>query len=569
MLNAETLAVATPAELKLLEKSLVREQALLSPLDFAVYVSDGRVRRFKHTELLSRYAKALVEHALYDSGIGTPAVWTPDPEDPEDGQWRHPETGEEAHNIIVISAPPQHGKSLALTETVPAWYLEQFPDRRVIATGYEADFAKNFGRANRDKIEACPEFGISVSKESRAADNWNIDGHDGGMMTAGAGGPITGRRGDLIIIDDPVKNSEDALSEAARRKNKQWWQSTIKSRVRTDTLVIIIQTRWHEDDLAGHVEVTERCFKLNLPALAFETAGPDGISVDPDTGTPDPLGRKPGQALCSALQTRSMLLSKQETGDGGDEPGGMLWFSALYQGKPNIEGGGQLRKPFGYFTSETNFSGKPFFRTVHSDGTKRESYREACIYFITADLAVSSKTTADYTVFTLFAWTPHNELLVADVFRERVESTEHVQKAAEFWKKSRTATAGAGIRFFGVENKTYGLSLIQALKKDNKIPVKKLEADADKIARANPVGMMIKEDQFFLPAGHVLLPDIEKEMMGFPNGTHDDIVDTFGYGARESRLLPRRKSEEQLTEPEKARRSKRKKNRYHPIIGRL
>jgi hypothetical protein len=108
MLNAETLAVATPAELKLLEKSLVREQALLSPLDFAVYVSDGRVRRFKHTELLSRYAKALVEHALYDSGIGTPAVWTPDPEDPEDGQWRHPETGEEAHNIIVISAPPQH-----------------------------------------------------------------------------------------------------------------------------------------------------------------------------------------------------------------------------------------------------------------------------------------------------------------------------------------------------------------------------------------------------------------------------------------------------------------------------
>lgn len=573
-LDPELLAHASPQELAAYEQDLIKQAALLSPLDYAKHVSDGRVKAYPHTELLSRYCKAVVDHALYDSGPGPAAVFTPDPDadDPEEGRWLHPETGEEAHNILVISAPPQHGKSLIVSETVPAWYLTRFPHNRVIVTGYEADFAKGFGRKNRDKIKSAPELGVFVSTSTQAADEWDLEGADGGLVTAGSGGPITGKRGDLILIDDPVKNSVDALSQAKRRHNKDWWQSTVKSRIRTNTTVIVIQTRWHEDDLAGHIMSTERCFTLNLPALAFEEADDEtGISVDPDDGRPDFLNRKPGEALCPALQTKAMLLRKQETGDGDDEPGGMLWFSALYQGKPNIEGGGILPKPYRYYTVETNFSGRQYYRTRDSHKRHRESYVNECIYFITADLAASKQTTADYTVFSLFAWTPFNQLLLVDMLRERMDTTEHNRKAEQFWQKARRLAGGAGVRYFGVEHKSFGLNLIQGLRKYAKIPVKSLKAEGDKIARAIPVGMMIREDAFFLPAEHEILSDLEHEMQQFPNGRHDDMVDTLGYGASEAALLPRRplpEEQEQDSHPAQVEKANKKRKRWHPVIGR-
>lgn len=893
----EELALATPQELAAYEAALIREAALLSPLDYAVHVTDGRMKRYPHTELLSRYAKALCEHALYPSGIGTPAVFTPDPDDPEDGHWRHPETGEEAHNILVLSTPPQHGKavkytesvwttdglknhgdlapgdfvyhpsgqpvevlhshppvddemlrveffdgthidchpnhewtlyhrnkkkyvtvearsllgeydralyqlphrealqapdadllvdpytlgawlgdgtssqsiicgseddlahirsfipyergaswkhkttgveyqyfrggmvgdlrtigvlnnkhipvayltasegqrrdllaglvdtdghwfepgkqfvfvsaslrlaedvrtlvrslgyraglveredkrtgraiqatrpcyavtwtthdglgggrlprkqgghkavrrrigvrsvqpvspepmncitvasedglylvgeqmapthnSAIITETVPAWYLTRFPDRRVIATGYEAEFAKGFGRANRDKIESCPEFGVEVDRSTRAADNWNIVKHGGGMVTAGAGGGITGKRMDLLIIDDPIKNQDDALSGTVRKRLKNWWQSVVKSRMRTDSVIILIQTRWHEDDLAGHVSRTERSYVLNLPALAFEEY-PDpetGISTDPDTGKPDLLGRKPGQALCPALQTRSMLLRKQESGDGGDEPGGMLWFSALYQGKPNIEGGGIIAKPFRYFTIDETFTGKRFYRCEDSRNHAHKAFVNECIYFITSDLAASTKTTADWTVFSLFAWTPHGHLLLVDLERVRLESPDHAEKAERFWRRAKETSGGAGVRFFGVESKTFGLSLIQKLQRDARVPVRPLTADTDKIARAIPVGMMMREDRFYLPKDADFLYDLEKELVGFPNTAHDDMVDTLGYAAKVSEELPRPKKDDgEESREERVTQGRRRRRGVHPVAGRM
>jgi len=571
-LDPDLLVYATAEERRRYEQDLLREIALLSPLDYAQHINPAKTKRFPHTELLSRYAKALIEHALYDSGISTPAVWTPLDDDPDDGAWRHPETGEEAHETLVLSMPPRHGKSWIITETVPAWYLTKNPDGKVIVAGFESDFAKMFGRKNREKIEEHPELGVSVSSTTRAADEWTIEGHEGGMNTAGAGGPITGRGATLIIVDDPVKNSEDALSEAKRKKNKEWWESTMKTRLEFGGVSIIIQTRWHEDDLAGHIMRRERCYTLNLPALAFEATDDEGFSVDPDTGKRDILNRKPGEPLCPKLATRSRLLQRQNEGDIGDgEPGGMLWFSALYQGKPNIEGGGQLGKPYRYHTTETNFSGRKFYKTKDGTGRTRESYVNECIYFITADLAVSSKNTADYTVFSLFAWTPWNQLLLVDMLRERIESTEHMAKAIAFWRKSRNLTGGAGIRFFGVESQTYGISLLQALRKErgNRIPVKELKADRDKIARAIPIGMMNQADELFLPAGHALLGDLEAEMMIFPNGTHDDMVDTLGYAVREAMILPRRDLSDPLSHSEQLRAAKKKRKRFHPTLGRL
>lgn len=565
LIDPELLKLATPEELAAYEQELLREKALLSPLDYAIYTTDGRMKSYRHTDLMSRYAKALCEHALYPEGIGPPAVW-----DDEAGIWKHPETGVEAVNVLVLSIPPQHGKSYIVTETVPAWFLTKHPDKRVIVAGYESEFAKNFGRANRDKIEAAPELGVTVSKDSRAADNWNIEGTGGGLATAGSGGPISGKRMDLMIIDDPVKNQDDALSETARRRNKNWWESVVKARMRNDSVIIVIQTRWHEDDLAGHIVRTERCYELNLPALAFEDFADKetGVSLDPDTGKPDPLGRKPGEALCPELQSRAVLLRKKDGGDIGDEPGGMVWFTALYQGKPNIQGGGIFPRPYRYFTVETNFSGRKFYQIKDSKTHLTKVYLNECVYFITCDLATSVRTTADFTVFSLWAYTPCGKLLLVDMFRERIEGPYHASEAEKFWRSSRRLTDGAGVRFFGVESKTFGLGLISSLRLAG-IPVKPLLADTDKVARALPVGIWLKEDRLYLPRDADFLPVLEKEMQGFPNTKHDDMVDTMGYAVSEARYLPvtQRKAEDEPNPHEVAVFMPRPRQTEHPIVG--
>lgn len=576
-ISPELLAVATSAERQAIELALRKEQALLSPLDFACYINPEQTVRYRHTELLNRYALALIEHELYPSGIGTAAEWTPAEDDPEDGRWLHPVTGEEAHDTLVLSVPPQHGKSYIITETAPAWYLIKYPERRCVVTAYEADFARTFGRKNREKIQKVPEFGIELNPNTRAADEWDLQGTSGGMVTAGSGGPITGKGAHLMIVDDPVKNSEDALSAAARKKNWDWWKSTVTSRMRAGGVKILIQTRWHEGDLAGVVSEKERCYVLNIPALAFDEMDEEGFSIDPDTGERDPLNRKPGQALCPELHPRSKLLARQEVNDdNADEPGGMLWFSALYQGKPNIEGGGILAKPYRYFRSEQDPQGNLVFITKDLHGKTKRFLNGECIRFITSDLATSLKTRADYTVFSSFAWTPDGDILVLEQHRERLESPDHPDEAERFFRR-QTDKYGS-FRFFGIENKTFGQSLFQTLVRKGDVPVLPLEADADKVARAIPVGMRIKADRFFLPEGADWLKNTEKEMQIFPNGTHDDVVDTFGYAVSASMYFPIRKAEVdvQPRRPEdavakkiEALSGKRKGRKRHGMLGRF
>lgn len=152
--------------------------------------------------------------------------------------------------------PPRHGKSELCSKYLPAWYTGTFPDRRVLLTSYEANFAAQWGRKARELIEmhGNDTFGVRVSGSSAAADRWDIAGREGGMQTAGAGGAITGKGADLLIVDDPYKNWEEAMSPSIREKVWDWWTSTAYTRLEPRGSVIIIQTRWHNEDLAGRVQ---------------------------------------------------------------------------------------------------------------------------------------------------------------------------------------------------------------------------------------------------------------------------------------------------------------------------
>ncbi len=241
---------------------------------------------------------------------------------------------------LLVAMPPRHGKSETISRYLPAWYLGRHPDRRVMLTSYEADFAASWGRKARIvlKQHGEPLFGVRIAARSAAASAWDIEGHSGGMVTAGVGGPLTGKGAHLLIIDDPVKNHEQAHSELLREKAWDWWRSTARTRLQRPGAVVLVMTRWHEDDLAGRLlrDGSDDWTLLELPALA-----------DPD----DALGRAPGQALCPGLgfdedwlhDTRAEL--------------GSYWFSALYQQHPRPpEGMLFKRRDFRYWRDQAEDS---------------------------------------------------------------------------------------------------------------------------------------------------------------------------------------------------------------------
>src|SRR5258708_863622 len=222
--------------------------------------------------------------------------------------------------ILVIEAPPRHGKSELISRYLPAWYLGLFPARRVMLVGYGAGFARSWGRKARSLLiehgRDC--FGVEVSTEERAASEWGLAGYEGGMVTAGVGGPLTGRGANLLIVDDPIKNAEEAVSQTIRDNHWDWWQSTASTRIEPGGCVIIIATRWHYDDLSGrliHAAQTGEgspVRRLRLPAIAE-----DG----------DPLGRAAGEALWPERWPRDRLEKIRLEKDAA-------WWHAMYQQRP-------------------------------------------------------------------------------------------------------------------------------------------------------------------------------------------------------------------------------------------
>jgi predicted phage terminase large subunit-like protein len=229
---------------------------------------------------------------------------------------------------LIVTMPPRHGKSMLCSEVLPAWFLGWNPDARVMLGSYEANFAASWGRKARRILEEWGWlFGVSVSKDSSAAERWDIAGREGGMQTAGIGGAFTGKGADLMIVDDPVKGYEQAHSETWRNKTWDWFLADAYTRLSPTGVVIVIQTRWHEDDLTGRLiedakNGGEQYKIVNLPAIAEENDG---------------LGRLPGEALWPARYPLEKLATIRRT------LGSYRWNS-LYQQHPQPMEGGMFKR---------------------------------------------------------------------------------------------------------------------------------------------------------------------------------------------------------------------------------
>ena len=233
---------------------------------------------------------------------------------------------------LAIMMPPRHAKTTMACQLFVPVFLAKQKDKRVIYTTYEASKAAEWGRKSRDIIERYSDsLGIQLRSDSRASNKWDIAGHRGGMLTAGAGGPLVGSGADVLICDDLLKNNEEADSPVMREKLVDWLGSTAMTRLEPDGAVIMIMHRWRRDDIMGTTlqkakENGEDWTVLKLPVLA------DGDDV---------LGRKPGEVLWPERFSQQEMEERKRT----TAP---RWWFSLYQQDPQLEEGAEW--PADWFT---------------------------------------------------------------------------------------------------------------------------------------------------------------------------------------------------------------------------
>ncbi|MFD3336134.1 terminase large subunit domain-containing protein [Streptomyces sp. NPDC058700] len=228
---------------------------------------------------------------------------------------------------IMLTCPPRHGKSQRASRWGPLWYLRRHPEHRVMIACYGADLADDHGRWVRDQLkEYSPALGIKLHPASHAANRFDLEQRRGssvrgGMVTAGVGGALNGKGYNLGIIDDPFKGHDDAASPAQRERIWEWYRSVFFTRRAPGASLILINTRWHEDDLSGRLLKHEphRWLQIDLPALADSPH--------------DPLHRSIGDPLWPEQYDLDELTDIRES------VGERVWY-ALYQQKPRpLEGG--------------------------------------------------------------------------------------------------------------------------------------------------------------------------------------------------------------------------------------
>lgn len=387
---------------------------------------------------------------------------------------------------LIVSMPPRHGKSELVSRYFPAWYIGTFPDKRIILVSYEADFAATWGRKARDLLEEHGPslFGIRVSGTSSAANRWDIEGHEGGMVTAGVNGPITGKGADIGIIDDPVKNDQEAMSVTYQERAYEWYKSTFRTRIQRDGAIILIMTRWHENDLVGKLlaaqeEEGEKWEVVSLPAMAEDD---------------DPLGREFGQPLCPDLFSKDALESIKKAV-------GSYWWAALYQQRPSPAEGGIFKR--NWWQHYRRLPDK-FDEIIQS-----------------WDMTFKDTKTADYVVGQVWGRKGANKYLL-DQVRDRMDFPATIQAVRTLSAKWPQAKAKL------IEDKANGPAVIATLKKEisGLIPV---EPQGSKESRAWAVSPEVEAGNVYLPDPSIApwVHDFIEECAAFPNGANDDQVDAM------------------------------------------
>jgi predicted phage terminase large subunit-like protein len=385
---------------------------------------------------------------------------------------------------LMVQMPPGSAKSTYASVLFPAYYLGNQSGGQIIAASHTASLANHFGRlVRRTVVEYGPELDVALTKDSRAASRFSTEG-GGSYFAAGVRGPITGRRADLILIDDPIKSWAEADSLVHRDALYDWYRAELIARLKPNGRIVLIMTRWHEDDLAGRLMRGETAWEvLRLPALAEAN---------------DPLGRALGEALWPEWQSAAKLeRRKTEVGERA--------FAALYQQNP--------RPP------EARFFNTRQLRIVAEAPALSRTIRA---WDLAAALPAPGRD-PDYTVGLKVGLTEAKQIIVLDVERLRATPGEVERKIAEIAKLDGWGTMIALPRDPGQA----GIAQVAYLTRS--LLGYKIDATPEagsKAQRAMPAAAQMDAGNVMLLAGPWNF-SFMRELSAFPDSEKDDQVDAF------------------------------------------
>ncbi|EXY08974.1 terminase [Bacillus thuringiensis serovar galleriae] len=423
------------------------------------YVHEGRYKKAPHSEFVGGVIQEAIDKKKQMNAGEIPTT----------------------NQYIAINMPPRHSKSMTITETLPSYYLGNFPEERVIEISYSDTFARRFGKKNKEKVKQYgPDlFDIQISKESSAHDEWLLDNEIGGMISRGVLSGITGMGADLMIIDDPIKNREEADSETHRGKIWDEWIDSFSTRLHPGAIVILILTRWHEDDLQGRLLSKEYGEPLpwqvyNLPLEAEED---------------DVIGRAVGEPLWPERYGLEFIQERKRYPSS---------FNSLYQGRPTAAEGNLLKRKWWQY-----YDTLP--KMVH----------------IIMSIDATFKDEADSDFVCIQVWGKNGaDMYLIDNLKARMNFPTTLQAIRNMVRKYPKAHAKL------VEDKANGPAIISMLKNEigGMIPV---NPQGGKVARVNAVSPYIESGNVYLPRQAPWTQDFVEECASFPQGKNDDQVDAM------------------------------------------
>jgi predicted phage terminase large subunit-like protein len=398
---------------------------------------------------------------------------------------------------LMIFMPPRHGKSEIASIRFPAWAFGVDPNKRIIGCSYGAELARKINRQMQKVIDLTAYSNIfphtklnsknvvAIQRPLRNSDNFEIVGHQGTYRAAGIGGAITGTGADILVIDDPIKSQKEANSLVFRNSLWEWYTGTAYTRLEKNGAIILIQTRWHEDDLAGRLinemnnggEHADKWDILNLEAIKETENKYDWREIG------EPLW--PWKySLNSLLGIKSVV--------------GSMVFSAQYQQRPSPIAGSLFKRQWWKYYKEIPLE-----------------VGEVIQFYDTAQKIGLSN---DFTVCATWKKISNGYYLL-DLWRGKLEAPE-LEKLAianyNKWLPNKVV----------IEDKSSGSSLIQMLQRNTTLPVIPTNPKSDKVQRAIDATPTIEAGNCYLPLNASWLSDFIVEHEQFPNAAHDDIVDT-------------------------------------------
>ena len=399
---------------------------------------------------------------------------------------------------LMLQMPPRTGKSQEASIYFPAWHLGRHPNHEFITCSYSGSLAMGFSRKVRGLLRD-EDYKLLFPKATLDKDNQNAEGwmtqRGGGFVPAGVGGPITGKGAHILLIDDPVKNSEEAESATVRQSVKDWYASTAYTRLAPGGGVLVIQTRWHEDDLSGWLEQQ----MIDDEGDDFEIVRYPAIAVE------DEKYRFKGEALHPERYDEKALARIQRA------VGPRVW-DALYQQMPTSQEGG-------YFTSD-------MLRMFNDDELPPE---DEMVFYTAWDFAIGKLERNDFTVGLTVGVDKHENMWLVALTHGRFDTFEMADLILDNFERWNP-------RLVGMEKGHISMALGPYLEKriaERKLydfPMLELSpGKRDKELRARAIQGRMRQGKVRFPSQASWIGKLRQELFGFPFAKHDDIVDTLAW----------------------------------------